>query len=68
MRPSDTAGALVALSTTNDVLKRMPADDNEINNEIEAEVLVARNLGLEPDADFRRLDRLRRPSRHLDDN
>ena len=64
----DTAGALVALSTTNDVLKRMPADDNEINNEIEAAVLVARNLGMEPDADFRRLHRLRRPSRRLDDN
>jgi hypothetical protein len=46
----------------------MPADDNEINNEIEAVVLVARNLGMEPDADFRRLHRLRRPSRRLDDN
>ncbi len=46
----------------------MPADDNEINNEIEAAVLVARNLGMEPDADFRRLHRLRRPSRRLDDN
>ena len=68
MRPSDTAGALVALSTTNDVLKRIPADDNEISNEIEAAVLVARNLGIEPDADFRRLHRLRRPSRRLDNN
>ncbi len=29
----DTAGALVALSTTNDVLKRIPADDNEINKD-----------------------------------
>ena len=46
----------------------MPADDNEINNEIEAVVLVARNLGMEPDADFRRLHRLSRPSRRLDDN
>ena len=46
----------------------MPADDNEINNEIEAVVLVARNLGMEPDADFRRLHRLKRPSRRLDDN
>ncbi len=64
----DTACALVALSTTNDILKMMPADDNEINNEIEAVVLVARNLGMEPDADFRRLHRLRRPSRRLDDN
>ena len=45
----------------------MPADDNEIN-EIEAVVLVARNPGMEPDADFRRLHRLRRPSRRLDDN
>ena len=44
----------------------MPADDNEINNEIEA--AVARNLGMEPDADFRRLHRLKRPSRRLDDN
>ncbi len=68
MRPSDTAGALVALSTTHEVLKRIPADDNEINNEIEAAVLGARNFGMEPDADFRRLHRLRRPSCHLDDN
>ena len=59
VRPSDTAGALVALSTTHEVLKRIPADDNEINNEIEAAVLGARNFGMEPDADFRRLHRLR---------
>jgi hypothetical protein len=64
----DAAGALVAMSTTDGVLKRMRADDNEINDEIEAAIIVARNLGTEPLANFSRLHRLRRPSRRLDDN
>jgi hypothetical protein len=64
----DAAGALVAMSSTDGVLKRMRSDDNEINDEIEAAIIVARNLGTEPLADFSRLHRLRRPSRRLDDN
>jgi hypothetical protein len=63
----DAAGALVAMSSTDGVLKRMCADDNEIN-EIEAAIIVARNLGTEPLADFSRLHRLRRLSHRLDDN
>ena len=64
----NVAGALIALSSTDAVLKRMRANDNEINNEIEAAVTVARSLGTDPEADFQRLHRVRRPSRHLDDN
>ena len=64
----DVAGALVAISSTDGVLKSMRANDNEINNEIEAAIIVARNLGTEPLTDFSRLHRLRRPSRCLDDN
>ena len=48
----DVAGALVAISSTDGVLKSMRADDNEINDEIEAAIIVARNLGTEPLADF----------------
>ena len=64
----DVAGALVAISSTDGVLKSMRVNDNEINDEIEAAIIVARNLGTEPLADFSRLHRLRRPSRRLDDN
>jgi hypothetical protein len=56
------------MSSTDGVMKRMRADDNEINDEIEASIIVARNLGTEPLANFSRLHRLRRPSRRLDDN
>ncbi len=34
----DAAGALVAMSSTDGVLKRMRAEDNEINDEIKAAV------------------------------
>ena len=64
----NVAGALIALSSTDAVLKRMRANDNEINDEIEAAVTVARNLGKDPEADFQRLHRVRKPSRRLDDN
>ena len=57
----------IALRSTDAILTRMRANDNEINNEIEAAIIVARNLGTDPD-DFQRLHRLRRPSRRLDDN
>ncbi|CAB4013726.1 acyl- synthetase short-chain family member 3, mitochondrial, partial, partial [Paramuricea clavata] len=56
------------MRSTDGVLKRMRADDNEINDEIEAAIIVARNLGIEPMADFSRLHRLRRRSRRLNDN
>ncbi|XP_028413676.1 uncharacterized protein LOC114536533 [Dendronephthya gigantea] len=64
----NVAGALIALSSTNETLKRVRADDNEINNEIEAAIIVASNLGTDPDADFLRLHPVRRPSHRLDDN
>ena len=60
----NVAGALFAISSKDGVLKIMCADDNQINDEIEAAIIVARNLGTE----FSRLHRLRRPSRRLDDN
>ena len=49
-------------------MKRLRANDNEINDKIEAAVTVARNLGTDPEADFQRLNRVKRPSRRLDDN
>ena len=58
----NVAGALIALSSTDAVLKRMRANDNEINDEIEAAVTVARNLGTDPEADFQRLHRVRKPT------
>ena len=64
----DVAGALVAMSSMDGVLRRMRANESEINDEIEAAVIVARNLGTEPLADFSRLHRVRRPSRRLDNN
>ena len=64
----DVAGTLVAISSTDGVLKSMRADENEINDKIEAAIIVVRNLGTEPLTDFCRLHRLRRPSRRLDDN
>ena len=48
----NVAVALIALSSTDAVLKKMGANDNEINDEIEAAVIVARNLGTDPEADF----------------
>ena len=41
----DVARALVAISSTDGVLKSMRADGNEINDEIETAIIVARNLG-----------------------
>ena len=66
----NVAGALIALSSTDTVLKRMRANDtnSEINDEIEAAITVARNLGTDPEADFGRLHRVSRPSRRLDDD
>ena len=60
----DVAGALVATSSTDGVLKSM----HEVNDEIEAAIIVARNLGTQPLTEFSRLHRLRRPSRRLDDS
>ena len=40
----------------------------EVNDEIEAAIIVARNLGTQPLTEFSRLHRLRRPSRRLDDS
>ena len=37
-------GALIALSSTDAVLKRSRANDNEINDEVEAAVTIARIL------------------------
>ena len=62
------AGALVAINSTNHVLRRIRAGEAEINNEIEAAVAVAMNYGTEPLADFARLHRMRRPPRRFDDH
>ena len=62
------AGALVAINSTNHVLRRIRAGEAEINVEIEAAVAVAMNYGTEPLADFARLHRMRRPPRRFDDH
>ena len=62
------AGALIAINSTGQALKRIRADEKEVDDEIQAAVVVATNYGTEPLADFARLHRFRRPSRHLDDN
>ena len=62
------AGALIAINSTSHVLRRIRADEIEINDEIAAAVAVATNYGTEPIADFARLHRIRRPPRRLDDN
>ena len=64
----NVVGALTALSSTDAVLKRMRANNNEINDEIKVAVTVTRSLGTDPEADFQRLHRVRRPSQRLDDN
>ena len=41
--------------------------DKEIDDQIQAAIEVARNIGVDPISDFSRLHRIRRPSRRLDD-
>ncbi|CAB4036231.1 zinc finger MYM-type 1-like [Paramuricea clavata] len=63
----DIASALIAMESTHDCLRRIRMADKEIDDQILAAIEVARNLGVDPIADFSRLHRVRRPSRRLDD-
>ena len=56
-------GALIAINSTDHALKRIKANEKEVNDEIQAAVAVATNYGMEPLADFARLNRFRQPSR-----
>ena len=62
------AGALIAIESTDAALQRIRANENEVEDEIQAAISVARNYDTDPLADFARLHRFRRPSRRLDDN
>ena len=63
----DIASALIAIESTHDCPQRMRVADKEIDDQVQAAMQVARNIGADPVADFSRLPRIRRPSRRQDD-
>lgn len=62
----DIAGAIIAIESTQDCLQKMRVDDKAVDDQVQAAMAVARNIGADPVADFSRLHRIRRPSTRLD--
>ena len=63
----DIASALIAIESTHDCLQRIRVADKEIDDQVQAAMQMARNIGADPVIDFSRLNRIKRPSRRLDD-
>ena len=62
----DMGAAIIAIESTLDTLKRVRAS-KEIDDEIKAAVLVTRAHGIDPEAEFKWLHRVRRCVDHRGD-
>lgn len=63
----DISAAVIAINSTLDLLRRLRQAESEIDDEISASLAVARTFSIDPEADFSRIHRMRRPSARLDD-
>ena len=63
----DIASALIAIESTHDCLQRIRMADKEINDQIQAAIEVARNIGADPISDFCAVTQNKATARRLDD-